>query len=228
MSTWSAHIAVVSLEYRKSNKFWSRISLAMFIMTELFITFSTLVTMLQVGTPTNSCIIGTQKTCMILYYLSLACYVLTGVLVAVSTYMKPDERASNCTDIERALRSLSTAINATLCTTNKVHIPRFPDYANIIQERYDYVLKGAPPLAPYCRVKTNLPALHELPVVPAQSTEQLQYWQSAMNAQLNRLGGQSTDAVPVQRTRLAMSAPVVSAAVSATPDPEMALSLETP
>lgn len=233
MSNWSAHIATVALEYRKSGKFWSAISMAMFIVTELCITFSTLVTMLQVGTPTQTCLIGPQKVCMILYYLSLACYVLTGVLVGVTTYIKPDEQAGGCTDVERALQALSTAVCATLICTNKIHVPRFPDYAHIVQDRYDFILKGAPSLAPHCKVETNLPRLYEIPVVPKQSSEQLQYWSAAMNAQLNRLGDASpknfsNDAGQFPRTRLAVSAPVVTAAVSVAHDPEMALPLETP
>ena len=233
MSNWSAHIAVVALEYKKSAKFWSAISMVMFIVTELCITFSTLVTMLQVGTPTQTCLIGPQKVCMILYYLSLACYVLTGVLVGVTTYMKPDEKAGGCEDVERGLQALSTAINASLICTNKIHVPRFPDYAHIVQDRYDFVLKGAPSLAPLSKLETNLPGLYEIPVVPKQSSEQLQYWSAAMNAQLNRLGdvppkSGAAGAGQFPRTRLAASAPVVTAAVSVAHDPEMALPLESP
>lgn len=184
MSSWAQHMQALTRAYQKSRKFWQYTSIALFIVTEFFLAHVLFFQLLQVNSPAQRCLIGPYAVCTTLYYFSLLCTVIGGVLAAISSFVKPEEKKSECGNVANNLNYLNKYIVAMLhaIAGNR---PPYTDFAQLTAERFRLIMEGAPDPVSWFRLEEQT----ELPVFTpsAAQEESLAVLQLAANAELNRL-----------------------------------------
>ena len=191
LGLWAEHIATLARAYRKTRRFWSRIGLTLFIATQICISISFLLQMLQVQTPFERCLIAQAEVCTTFYFLSLLTTCMSAALAGVKEYLSPDDRANQCTKVAAILETLSQDIHIQLqaLVEDRAH---FKEYCDLVLKQFEHAISTACPLAPGLKLSRTLPKQVADNMTVVSPSNEMEQYQTRMLHGLNRMSQTTT------------------------------------